>query len=132
MSDTEIAQHLRSTTRPQIERVGGWYKVWTECGLQVNATMVDNETAECAACHAATPIRRIIQIRNVYEGGADILAIEIVPMRHRGPDEGDAAWDDYVRDTLSPLTGTGRTEGNASYSAESIDGLEPEIRMEWC
>lgn len=80
----------------------------------------------------APRVLRAIRISNVYEGGAEIPVTVAIELRQRGPDEDDAAWDEYLRDILWPLTGTGRTEGNAGYFAESIDGLDPEIRMEWC
>ena len=45
------ALHLRSTARPEARRTRvGTIFVWTECGREVNATIVDNEHALCTEC----------------------------------------------------------------------------------
>lgn len=47
------AYHLRSTCRPEARRAHvGTIFVWTECGREVNAILVDNEHALCHECLA--------------------------------------------------------------------------------
>lgn len=51
MSD-EPALHLRSSVNGRCERTAtGRFLVHTECGLIVDASTVDNETATCPRCN---------------------------------------------------------------------------------
>lgn len=46
------AIHLRSSSNPKFSRtrVGRIY-VWTECGIECDAIIVDNEFASCPTCN---------------------------------------------------------------------------------
>ena len=46
-----VAVHLRSTSRPELALTAqGRIRVWTECGEQLDAVLVDNEVASCPRC----------------------------------------------------------------------------------
>lgn len=85
-------------------------------------------------------VARKIQIDNVYADDYDpdddesgVVVTEVTAdVRARGPEEADEDWDEYLRDLIWPLTGSGREEGHAGYFAESVDGLDPVISIEWC
>jgi hypothetical protein len=76
---------------------------------------------------------RKLRIENFYEGGDEPVVTEAsleVPSTDELAAQG-RTWQDFVADELFAVTGTGRTEGDASYFVTSIDGLEPAISEEF-
>lgn len=79
-----------------------------------------------------TTTERQIKITNVYDNGDEIDTFVTVDVRDRLATESVDDWRNYVDELLWPLTGTGRETGHACYFAESVDGFEPSITIEWC
>jgi hypothetical protein len=47
-----MSEHLRSSESHQVVKTEqGRFLVWTECGRQVDAMIVDNESATCPECN---------------------------------------------------------------------------------
>lgn len=79
---------------------------------------------------------RRVRVESTYEDAEDdddTTKVEHdVYVRDPQDDESTDAYDEYLRDALYPLTGTGRTDDIGScYTITSIDGLEPAINLEW-
>lgn len=86
-----------------------------------------------ASVIAALNGQRLVEVTNVYEDGETVLTHARVTLPQPQPDDSPDSYVDRLRDeVLFPLTGTGRTDGDACYFVKSIDGLEPVINEEWC
>lgn len=77
-------------------------------------------------------VERTILITNAYEDEVVTATATIAVRRPTDPVFGDEAeYLQYLNDDLVIYTGTGRTEGNATYEIESVDDLEPKIDLSW-
>lgn len=77
---------------------------------------------------------RTIRIENAYADGDEVTNEMTVSVARREEFDSDEAYDDYLMDELYQYTGTGRTDRAARHSfhsVDSIDGLVPEIHLEW-
>lgn len=72
-------------------------------------------------------ILRSLRIENYYGGKPIITHAKLrVPTAKQLQAKG-RTWDDFKRDELFKLTGTGRTTGESAYVVDSVDGLKPKI-----
>ena len=72
-----------------------------------------------------------LEIANVY-GDEEIITHETVELP---VPEADEDLDDWGEDHIFPLTGTGRTEGDAAYFVEVLESSDPTMvghKWEWC
>jgi hypothetical protein len=82
-------------------------------------------TVDCSRFGKTREIpNRQIKFTSVYADGDEVERVETVAV--------PAYEEEALRDFLFPYTGTGRESGHACYFAESVDGLEPIINVEWC
>jgi len=66
-----------------------------------------------------------VEIENTYEDGTEITTHETVEVPPIPADE-DAAWD-WADEHIRPLTGTGKTEGDAWYDCTITASSDPAI-----
>jgi hypothetical protein len=75
--------------------------------------------------------QRTLQIENIYELYDDETTIVTVDLLPPSEFDSQAAYDEYLYDTIHPLTGVGHEDGNSAYFVKSIDDLQPAIDEEY-
>lgn len=131
-------EHVIFGTDDQADDDAAWTHVrtWAALGSPIHRKALDflHVHAPDEYARVATPrVTRRIKFTACYvEDGAEVVTYEDVPLRtDLGTMTNDERYE-YLNERLWPLTGTGRTEGDAGYFAESADDVEPAIEMEWC
>lgn len=77
-------------------------------------------------------IARQIKFTSVYEDGDEVEVLQVVEVPNSLERLTEEHRQELLEELLYPLTGTGREQGHACYWAESVDGIEPAISVEWC
>jgi hypothetical protein len=74
---------------------------------------------------------RHLEIENIYELHETVVVRVKVDVRDRSEFDSDEDFEEYLYDTIYPLTGVGYEDGNSAYFVKSIDDLEPAIEEEY-